>query len=58
MGFVTHDSLRALSEFGFYRAGHLPHAGGWRDQPNRVMEQMRIIEAAVAQAEKDRCQKK
>lgn len=30
-----------------YRAGFLPGAGGYLDQPNEIMERMRIIEAAL-----------
>ncbi len=48
------ESLTALEAYAFYKAGHLPCSGGWQEQPNRIMEQMLIIEAAVNE-EQQRC---
>jgi len=45
--YITDDSFNAISEYRFYRDGHLPEAGGWLDQPNKVMEQMLIIDGVV-----------
>jgi len=56
--YVTPESLDALSDYAFFRDGILPRAGGLYDQPARAMEQMRIIEQEVREAEKDRCRMK
>lgn len=41
------DIVRAHAE---YKAGHLPHAGGYLDQPAAIMDAIRIIDVAVSEA--------
>jgi hypothetical protein len=49
---VTSDSMEALHMYGFYNNGFLPCAGGFLEQPNRVMEQMVIIGNQIAESQK------
>jgi len=51
--YVTAESMEALNMYLFYNDGHLPRAGGFLDQPNKVMEQLQIIANQVAE-EKER----
>ena len=53
VGLIRPESFAALEAYGFYNKGHLPRTGGWEDQPNRIMEQMLIIAAAISEAQKN-----
>ena len=53
VGLIRPESLAALEAYAFFKAGHLPRAGGWEDQPNRVMEQMLIIQAALNEVQEN-----
>jgi len=53
VGMLEPESLSALEAYAFYKAGHLPRTGGWEDQPNRIMEQMLIIQAAVNEVQEN-----
>jgi len=49
--YITEESFDALSQYQFYKNGFLPFAGGFLEQPNKFIEQMRIIEAEVNKKE-------
>jgi len=51
---ITGQSREALSLYVFYQRGHLPTAGGIMDQPNKMMDQIRIIENVVEEVRRER----
>ena len=55
--FVTDESIEALNMYATYKDGHLPRAGGFLDQPNKIMEQMHIIANQVAEESEARRKK-
>ena len=42
-----------INAYFFFKSGMLPHAGGWADQPNKVIEAIMFIDAEFERMGKD-----
>ena len=60
--FLAGERREIFAAWGWQQRGFLPHAGGWADQDARTVEQLDIVESAIAraraeQAEQERVQR-
>ena len=58
VSFILEESFIALNEFSFFSKGFLPVAGGWEDQPHKIMQQMLIIDSAFNEVHSDAHEKR
>ena len=55
--YVRPESIEALQMYAFYEAGHLFVAGGILDQPYRLISQMQIIAAEMAETRRQQMER-
>lgn len=55
---VTRASAAFLRAFNFFRLGYLPNAGGWLDQPAKLLDAFDVIEKEVNEMNRTEKQKK
>jgi hypothetical protein len=47
---VTGESFEYIRAYNFYKNGFLPNAGGWLDQPAKLLDAFNIIDREAAKA--------
>jgi len=45
---VTRESFEYIQAYNFYKNGFLPNAGGWLDQPAKLLDAFNIIDREAA----------
>jgi len=55
---VTRASADFIRAFNFYELGYLPNAGGWLDQPAKMLDAFEVITKELKKIEEEKMRKR